>query len=74
MRVAVNVLESATEPRVSVLREPALMMAWGIGLEFKNRERLTEFFQKTRELYPDSSLQTDCQPLLNLGTGYSRRS
>ena len=31
----------------------------GIGLEFKDRERLTEFFQKTRELYPDSSLQTD---------------
>ena len=31
----------------------------GIGLEFKNRERLTEFFQKTRELYPDSSLQID---------------
>jgi hypothetical protein len=31
---------------------------WGIGLEFKNRERLAEF-QKTRELYPDSSLQTD---------------
>jgi steroid delta-isomerase-like uncharacterized protein len=31
----------------------------GIGLEFKNRERLAEFFQKTRELYPDSSLQTD---------------
>ena len=27
----------------------------GIGLEFKNRERLEEFFQKTRELYPDSS-------------------
>jgi len=31
----------------------------GIGLEFKNSERLAEFFQKTRELYPDSSLQTD---------------
>jgi len=31
----------------------------GIGLEFKDRERLAEFFQKTRELYPDSSLQTD---------------
>ena len=31
----------------------------GIGLEFKNRERLAEFFQKTRELYPDSSLRTD---------------
>ena len=31
----------------------------GIGLEFKNRERLAEFFQKTRELYPHSSRQTD---------------
>ena len=31
----------------------------GIGLEFKNSERLAEFFQKTRELYPDSSLRTD---------------
>jgi steroid delta-isomerase-like uncharacterized protein len=31
----------------------------GIGLELKDRERLAEFFQKTRELYPDSSLQTD---------------
>lgn len=30
----------------------------GIGLEFKDRERLAEFFEKTRELYPDSSLQT----------------
>lgn len=32
---------------------------WGIGLEFSNRRRLAEFFQKTRELYPDSSLQVD---------------
>jgi steroid delta-isomerase-like uncharacterized protein len=31
----------------------------GIGLEFKDRERLAEFFEKTRELYPDSSSQTD---------------
>jgi hypothetical protein len=31
----------------------------GIGLEFKDKERLAEFFQKARELYPDSSLQTD---------------
>jgi steroid delta-isomerase-like uncharacterized protein len=31
----------------------------GIGLEFTNRARLAEFFQKTRELYPDSSLRTD---------------
>ena len=31
----------------------------GIGLEFKDRGRLREFFQKTRELYPGSFLQTD---------------
>jgi steroid delta-isomerase-like uncharacterized protein len=26
----------------------------GMGLEFKDHDRLTEFFQKARELYPDS--------------------
>jgi len=31
----------------------------GMGLEFRDKERLAEFFQKTRELYPDSWLQTD---------------
>jgi hypothetical protein len=31
----------------------------GIGLEFEDKERLGEFFQKIQELYPDSSLQTD---------------
>src|SRR4029077_5974205 len=31
----------------------------GIGLELKNKGELTEFFQKTREYFPDSSLQVD---------------
>src|SRR5215469_13599957 len=31
----------------------------GMGLEFKDKERLAEFFYKTRELYPDSFVQTD---------------
>lgn len=31
----------------------------GLGLEFKDRDRLAEFFEKTHELYPDSFLQTD---------------
>ena len=31
----------------------------GIGLEFKDKERLAEFFRKNRELYPDADLQTD---------------
>ena len=29
----------------------------GIGLEFTDKERLTEFFRKTRDLYPDFLLQ-----------------
>ena len=29
----------------------------GIGVEFTDKERLAEFFQKTRELYPDSSFR-----------------
>ena len=28
--------------------------AHGIGLEFRNKERLAEFFQKARELYSES--------------------
>src|SRR5262245_10540775 len=31
----------------------------GIGLEFKDKESLSEFFRKTRELYPDFFLETD---------------
>jgi hypothetical protein len=31
----------------------------GVGLESKDKERLAEFFQKTRELYPDSLRQTN---------------
>jgi len=31
----------------------------GTGLEFRDKERLTEFFRKTRELYPDYFLQAD---------------
>lgn len=31
----------------------------GIGLEFRDKGRLAEFFYKTRELYPDSALLTE---------------
>src|SRR5262249_35674750 len=31
----------------------------GIGLEFSDKERLTEFFRKTRVFYPDYSVQID---------------
>jgi ketosteroid isomerase-like protein len=32
---------------------------YGIGLEFQDKKQLAEFFEKTRALYPDSSLVTD---------------
>jgi len=31
----------------------------GMGLEFSDKDRLSEFFRKTRVLYPDYSLHTD---------------
>jgi steroid delta-isomerase-like uncharacterized protein len=31
----------------------------GLGLQFKDKKQLAEFFRKTQELYPDSSLHTD---------------
>jgi steroid delta-isomerase-like uncharacterized protein len=31
----------------------------GIGLEFRDKERLTEFFRKARELYPNYFVRTD---------------
>ena len=31
----------------------------GIGLEFKDKQRVAQFFQKTRELYPESMLLTN---------------
>jgi len=32
---------------------------YGIGVEFDGKKQLTEFFQKRRELYPDSELTTE---------------
>jgi steroid delta-isomerase-like uncharacterized protein len=32
---------------------------YGIGLEFTDKKQLAEFFQKTREFFPDSRLQVD---------------
>jgi steroid delta-isomerase-like uncharacterized protein len=31
----------------------------GIGLEFNEKDRLAEFFRKTRELYPDTLVRTE---------------
>jgi steroid delta-isomerase-like uncharacterized protein len=44
---------------IACFAEEFSFMDYGVDLEFKNKERLAEFFRKTRELYPDSLLQTD---------------
>src|SRR5262249_61077487 len=31
----------------------------GLGLEFTDKKRLAEFFEKTREFFPDTWLETD---------------
>ena len=44
----------------------------GIGLEFSHKERLAEFFQKTRELYPDYSLRS-CNHAMD-ASGHTHRA
>jgi steroid delta-isomerase-like uncharacterized protein len=48
------------------IQDAAAVFAWdfryqdhGIGLEFREKKRLTEFFRKARELYPDYFVRTD---------------
>jgi hypothetical protein len=61
--VALTVLMHRTEGKIkdaiACFAEKFQFNDRGIGLEFKDRVRLAEFLQRTRELYPDSSLQTD---------------
>ena len=46
------------EDAVAEFAENFCFNDWGLGLEFTNKERLREFFQKERELYPGSSFRT----------------
>ena len=47
------------EDGIACFAEEFSFKDYGVDLEFKNKERLAEFFRKARELYPDSLLQTD---------------
>ena len=61
--VALNVLErlrnGRIEDAIGCFAEEFSFKDHGVDLEFRNKERLAEFFRKKRELYPDSSLQTN---------------
>jgi steroid delta-isomerase-like uncharacterized protein len=61
--VVLTVLEHLSsgkiEDAIACFAEEFSFKDHGVDLEFKNKERLAEFFRKARELYPDSLLQTD---------------
>ena len=61
--VVLNVLErlrnGRIEDAIACFAEEFSFKDHGVDLEFKNKERLAEFFRKARELYPDALLQTD---------------
>jgi steroid delta-isomerase-like uncharacterized protein len=48
-----------TDDAIALFAEEFRFKDHGIALEFEGKERLAEFFHKTRELYPDSFLLTD---------------
>src|SRR5215469_10939047 len=51
--------EGNIEDAVALFADQFRFNDQGIRLEFNTKERLTEFFQRARELYPDMLLQID---------------
>ena len=59
LRVLANLKNGRIEDALVDFAEEFRFKDHGIGLEFKDKQRLAEFFYKTRELYPDSVLHAD---------------
>src|SRR5215472_1136371 len=51
--------EGNIEDAVALFADQFSFQDHGIQLEFNTKERLTDFFQKVRELYPDRLLQSN---------------
>jgi len=51
--------EGNIEDAVALFADQFSFKDHGIRLEFNTKDRLTEFFRKARELYPDSLLQAE---------------
>ena len=51
--------DGQTDEAVAGFAEGFRFQDYGLGLEFKDKDRLSEFFRKTRELYPDGFLEPD---------------
>jgi SnoaL-like domain len=54
-----NLKDGKTEDAIARFAGEFSFKDHGLGLEFNDKDRLAEFFRKTREFYPDSFLQTD---------------
>ena len=54
-----NLKNGKTEDTIARFAREFSFKDHGLGLEFNDKDRLAEFFRKTREFYPDSFLQTD---------------
>jgi steroid delta-isomerase-like uncharacterized protein len=59
LTVVTHVKNGEIDEAIDLFAEEFTYRDRGIGLEFKDKGRLAEFFQKTRELFPDSCLQID---------------
>jgi hypothetical protein len=62
-QVMLNVLEGRTNGRIddatADFADRFQFKDYGIGLEFHDKKSLDEFFEKTREFYPDNSIHID---------------
>ena len=54
LTVLMRLTEGKIEDAIACFAEEFRFKDHGIELEFKDKDSLTEFFQKARELYPDS--------------------
>ena len=59
LTVISHVNEGNIEDAVAMFADQFSFKDHGVQLEFNTKERLTEFFQKAHELYPDMLLQID---------------
>lgn len=59
LAVSTHLKNGEIDDAIDLFAEEFTYKDCGIGLEFTNKERLAEFFQKTREVFPDSCLQID---------------
>ena len=59
LTVLTHVNRGKVDDAIALFAEEFRFNDYGIGLEFKDKGRLAEFFRKNRELFPDAELQTD---------------